>query len=580
MTAQFNGSLDQLKSQLSSLEGKWDCTQQNRVMLRANDGVMNWHPSTGKISFQGKKEGKQWIEIEVKELLSSVKQSELTQRIGKLIAVISEGMFEREEIISVALLGALCGQNTFLYGPPGTAKSLISRRIACAFKQPAYFEYLMNRFSTPEDVFGPISIKALKEDQYTRKTDRYLPKAEFAFLDEIWKSSPAILNTLLTLINERIFRNGEEIEKAPLKALIAASNETPDENQGLEALYDRFIVRLMVGPIVHSDNFDQLLNGRPVNADTKVADALAVEQQEWAKWQQQLHEVDLSNETMTIIHLIREALLAQDAERKVYVSDRRWQRAAMLMKASAFFNGRKETNHSDALLLSHCLWTTEDNRETVKSIVDQAVKDTGFDSEINLADLDSKKEKLDIEINEELFFSKDIYDTENIEGRDYFKTVVQTYSHSSREETLYIDFDYMKSNDTFKPVDRSGNEIDKVTCNFDGQGTCHIAFNRNYHSSNNTSYKPEVLFHKGDKKTEVNNRLVESLVKSVSELKMQLATLLGEVEKKRVDYEVKLESLFVPAKQSQIAIHGITEQIEGLKLRIKDCERLEALCGK
>ncbi|MGB2222239.1 AAA family ATPase [Neptunomonas sp.] len=580
MTAQFNGSLDQLKSQLSSLEGKWDCTQQNRVMLRANDGVMNWHPSTGKISFQGKKEGKQWIEIEVKELLSSVKQSELTQRIGKLIAVISEGMFEREEIISVALLGALCGQNTFLYGPPGTAKSLISRRIACAFKQPAYFEYLMNRFSTPEDVFGPISIKALKEDQYTRKTDRYLPKAEFAFLDEIWKSSPAILNTLLTLINERIFRNGEEIEKAPLKALIAASNETPDENQGLEALYDRFIVRLMVGPIVHSDNFDQLLNGRPVNADTKVADALAVEQQEWAKWQQQLHEVDLSNETMTIIHLIREALLAQDAERKVYVSDRRWQRAAMLMKASAFFNGRKETNHSDALLLSHCLWTTEDNRETVKSIVDQAVKDTGFDSEINLADLDSKKEKLDIEINEELFFSKDIYDTENIEGRDYFKTVVQTYSHSSREETLYIDFNYMKSNDTFKPVDRSGNEIDKVTCNFDGQGTCHIAFNRNYHSSNNTSYKPEVLFHKGDKKTEVNNRLVESLVKSVSELKMQLATLLGEVEKKRVDYEVKLESLFVPAKQSQIAIHGITEQIEGLKLRIKDCERLEALCGK
>lgn len=580
MTAQFNGSLDQLKSQLSSLEGKWDCTQQNRVMLRANDGVMNWHPSTGKISFQGKKEGKQWIEIEVKELLSSVKQSELTQRIGKLIAVISEGMFEREEIISVALLGALCGQNTFLYGPPGTAKSLISRRIACAFKQPAYFEYLMNRFSTPEDVFGPISIKALKEDQYTRKTDRYLPKAEFAFLDEIWKSSPAILNTLLTLINERIFRNGEEIEKAPLKALIAASNETPDENQGLEALYDRFIVRLMVGPIVHSDNFDQLLNGRPVNADTKVADALAVEQQEWAKWQQQLHEVDLSNETMTIIHLIREALLAQDAERKVYVSDRRWQRAAMLMKASAFFNGRKETNHSDALLLSHCLWTTEDNRETVKSIVDQAVKDTGFDSEINLADLDSKKEKLDIEINEELFFSKDIYDTENIEGRDYFKTVVQPYSHSSREETLYIDFDYMKSNDTFKPVDRSGNEIDKVTCNFDGQGTCHIAFNRNYHSSNNTSYKPEVLFHKGDKKTEVNNRLVESLVESVSELKMQLATLLGEVEKKRVDYEVKLESLFVPAEQSQIAIHGITEQIEGLKLRIKDCERLEALCGK
>lgn len=171
----------------------------------------------------------------------------LQKRIGDLVASVSAGMFEREEIIAVSLLGALCGQNTFLYGPPGTAKSLISRRIACAFDQPTYFEYLMNRFSTPEEVFGPVSIKALKEDHYIRKTDNYLPKADFAFLDEIWKSSPAILNTLLTLINEHVFRNGEAIEKAPLKALIAASNETPDANQGLEALYDRFIVRLMVG---------------------------------------------------------------------------------------------------------------------------------------------------------------------------------------------------------------------------------------------------------------------------------------------------------------------------------------------
>ena len=158
----------------------------------------------------------------------------LQPRITKIIQTISKGMHEREEIMAVALLGALSGQNTFLFGPPGTAKSLISRRLACAFKEPSYFECLMNRFTEPSEVVGPVSVKALKEDKYTRKTEGYLPTADFAFLDEIWKSSPAILNTLLTIINEHIYRNGDEITQVPLKALIAASNDTP---QGLALIH-------------------------------------------------------------------------------------------------------------------------------------------------------------------------------------------------------------------------------------------------------------------------------------------------------------------------------------------------------
>jgi MoxR-like ATPase len=510
----------------------------------------------------------------------------LQKRIGDLVASVSAGMFEREEIIAVSLLGALCGQNTFLYGPPGTAKSLISRRIACAFEQPTYFEYLMNRFSTPEEVFGPVSIKALKEDHYIRKTDNYLPKADFAFLDEIWKSSPAILNTLLTLINEHVFRNGEAIEQAPLKALIAASNETPDANQGLEALYDRFIVRLMVGPIREVQHFDQLLNSKPTEAKIDIPSALQVTRNEWSEWMTQLHQVKLSAETLTIIHLIREQLEQQYETLKIYVSDRRWQRAAMLMKSAAFFNDRRETNHSDALLLQHCLWTHEENRHAVWDIVAEAVKTAGLDSGIDLAELDNDKDSLDKEIKKELYYSIDVYSTKNIEGNEYFfgelEFVSTIHRNGAREEkrTFLISKEKYKKKLAFHPVDDQGNEIPDITCGFDGQGSCLVDLKSRY--SHNEYEKmlfiPKVIFHKGQKKEGVNNRLRSSLIKSIAGVRQKLLITLERIEKKAKNYQSQLASHFVPSEKTNLAIAGISEQIQGLKLRIKDCERLEELC--
>ncbi|TDR05898.1 AAA family ATPase [Marinomonas communis] len=587
----FSGSYEEFKEKLSSLGGVWDDSKNDRKVYRLDGGVLNWHESTGNISFQGKAKGKAFLEEEVPKLVSrkasqktmtanllDQSQSEITKRIKGLVDAVCDGMFEREEIISVALLGALCGQNTFLYGPPGTAKSLISRRIACAFSQPTYFEYLMNRFSTPEDVFGPVSIKALKEDLYTRKTQNYLPMAEFAFLDEIWKSSPAILNTLLTLINEHIFRNGEKVEKAPLKALIAASNETPEANQGLEALYDRFIIRLMVGPIEQSKNFNQLLSSKPTDAQVKISDDLIVQTDEWSQWRSEIHNVALSKEVLTIVHLIREALTSRFDELNVYVSDRRWQRAAMLMKASAFFNGRTQTNHSDALLLEHCLWTKEDNRLEVKEIVQKAVKETGFDSGISLAEIDLQKEQLDKEINSELFYSSDVYDVENIDGKPFFKVRFESNSHyNSSAKIIYIALSNLKTKKEFHPVDQRGNEFDEITCSFDGQGTC-ILKERYSYSNYSQKFQPKVLFHKGDKKEKVNTRLVDSLALSVSDIRNSLSAILNTVEEQRERFEFDLKSIFVSEEKTNIAISGVVEQIESLRLRIKDCERLEYLC--
>jgi MoxR-like ATPase len=579
----FTGSYDELATRLSLLDGEWDDTQKDRKIFRLDDGIMNWYEPSGSISFQGKSKGKSLLEEKVPELLDTEDNAnKIQKRITELVDAVCAGMFEREEIIAVSLLGALCGQNTFLYGPPGTAKSLISRRIACAFASPTYFEYLMNRFSTPEELFGPVSIKALKEDRYTRKTDSYLPKAEFAFLDEIWKSSPAILNTLLTLINERVFRNGEIIEKAPLKALIAASNETPESNQGLEALYDRFIVRVMVGPISQNKNFNQLLTSKPTEAAISIPDNLLVKPDEWVGWGEQLHDVSLSTETLTIIHLIRDALDEQSEKLDVYVSDRRWQRAAILMRASAFFNGREETNHSDAVLLKHCLWSHDDNREPVVNIVASAIKDAGFDSGVSLHEIDRQKDELDKEINKELFYTADVYETKRLNGHEYFYLETdfsgrRSYRDEPRE--IYIPYKKLKAHKKFHPVDVSGNTLDVVWCRFDGQGTCEISLDKDSHYGYETiEFQPKVLLHKGEKKEDINRRLVDSLAESVKKLRESLSDTLDLVQSKYKGYKQALLSPFISEEDVQLAITGVAEQIDRLRLRIKDCERLEELC--
>ncbi|MBT3068788.1 AAA family ATPase [Rhodoferax sp. U11-2br] len=505
----------------------------------------------------------------------------LKKRIQELLRHLSVGMYEREEIVAVSFLGALSGQNTFLYGPPGTAKSLISRRIACGFEEPSYFECLMNRFSTPEEVFGPVSIKELREDRYVRKTEGYLPRAEFAFLDEIWKSSPAILNALLTLINERRFRNGDQIEDAPLKALIAASNETPDDNQGLDALYDRFIVRLMVPPIAQSDHFNNLLNSPPTEARVKVPVELVVKQAEWDSWRRDIQSsVRLSDETLSIIHMIRDALQDQHETLNVYVSDRRWQRAAMLMKAAAFFNDRKETNHSDALLLQHCLWTTNENREAVAKIVATAVQQSGFEGDADLAALDRTKDACDKEIHQELYHSEDLYDTVEHAGKPYFQAEVPAFNslRSGQIRSILIPCEKLKSSEAFNPLAPQGAVLQDVSCKFDGQGVCEITLDQGYASRRVVKATPSVLFHKGDKITGVNKRLVKALTQQVLELKNELETVRDQAQARVEAYRLSMASTFVPEVKTELAYQGVLGHVERLNLRVLDCERLLSLC--
>lgn len=306
----------------------------------------------------------------------------MKQRIQSLLNTLAQGVYEKDTELSLSLLAALAGQSILLLGPPGVAKSMVARRLKYAFADAKSFEYLMSRFSTPDEIFGPVSISRLKEsDRYERATDGYLPSADVAFLDEIWKAGPAIQNTLLTVINEKTYLNGATQMHLPLKLLIAASNELPTEGEGLEAIFDRFIVRVLSKPIEAEENFYQMVSGvvpqTALNEELPLFDN-AFTNEEYASIQKEIDAVAVPQQVLHAITRIRKCLkdvkvVNQDVHREIYVSDRRWKNIVRLLKTSAFLHDRKDVTLADLQIAVHCLWNEPDEIEPVGEIVAKAI---------------------------------------------------------------------------------------------------------------------------------------------------------------------------------------------------------------
>jgi len=292
-----------------------------------------------------------------------------------LLQEMNKGIYEKETEIALSLLAAVAGESIIILGPPGVAKSMVARRLKCAFKDARNFEYLMSRFSTPDELFGPVSISLLKSsDKYERRTEGYLPTADVVFLDEIWKAGPAIQNTLLTVINEKLFRNGEREIRLPLKLLMAASNELPAQGEGLEALWDRFLIRIESGCIKNQEEFNKMLLDDSDERDTGYGNKWQITNEEYTEWSRQIQQVEVSGDILRSIHVIRKALGAvtlssSDERHQVYVSDRRWKKIVKLLRTSAFLQDRQKADYADLLPIYHCLWNEPDERGDIRKIV-------------------------------------------------------------------------------------------------------------------------------------------------------------------------------------------------------------------
>lgn len=308
----------------------------------------------------------------------------MRKRIQEILSCMKAGTFERDEVLALSLLAAMSGESIFLLGLSGVGKSMVARRLKTAFKDATVFEYLMSRFSTPDEIFGPVSISKLKdEDCYERMTGGYLPDAEVVFLDEIWKAGPAIQNSLLTVLNEKIYLNGNRELSLPIKGIIAASNELPAKDEGLEALWDRFLLRYIVNPINSKQNFFHLLS--PSESNIPESDCNPISHEEYVGCLKQSRMIPLPVDMLEIIYQIRgklnDKINAKDAvtgepdpeNLKYYVSDRRWKKAVGVMRMSACLNGRNEVKITDLLLLAHILWTDEESIPFIRKILVESV---------------------------------------------------------------------------------------------------------------------------------------------------------------------------------------------------------------
>lgn len=287
------------------------------------------------------------------------------EKLNKVLSFVKESFIGKDEIIDLLGISLIARENAFLLGPPGTAKSAIVRLLSSCIKDGKNFEYLLTRFTEPNELFGPFDIRKLKEGELITNTEGMLPEASMVFLDEIFNANSAILNSLLMALNEKIFRRGKETKKLPALMFVGASNVLP-EDESLNALLDRFLIRTRCD-YVDTDLLEEVLlagwrlennlsNEKPFITPSEIIDLQTLSKQ-----------VDLSpirKQYVDLIHNLRNT--------GIKISDRRAVKIQNLLAASALICGRKEAILSDLWILKY-IWDTEEQIEILAGIIDSVI---------------------------------------------------------------------------------------------------------------------------------------------------------------------------------------------------------------
>jgi len=287
-------------------------------------------------------------------------------KLNNVLKYVKDSFVGKDEIIDLLGISLIARENAFLLGPPGTAKSAIIRMVSSCIKDGKNFEYLLTRFTEPNEIFGPFDIRKLKEGELVTNTDGMMPEASMVFLDEIFNANSAILNSLLMALNEKIFRRGKETRKLPALMFVGASNVLP-EDEALNALLDRFLIRVKCD-YVDTDLLEEVLSAG-WNLDNKSGDERPmITPAEINELQKLSKSVDLSpikKKYVNLIHTLRNT--------GIKVSDRRAVKVQNLLAASATMCGRTEAILSDLWVLKY-IWDTEEQIEILAGIIDNIIE--------------------------------------------------------------------------------------------------------------------------------------------------------------------------------------------------------------